>query len=244
MPSGDVVEESYGRAAFSSSESTSIYDLILNEQAFAGKGKRVGLIPVSGKPYHAGHHYLTQQASIDNDEVILFVSTSDRKRKGEMTILGADMEKVWKQELEKIMPPNVRIEYGGSPVRKVYDLIGKACEREGVEETYVVYSDPTDTAQNYPEKNRDKYMQPLCGLGQVIFAAEEDPRRFERGDGSPDVSGTKMRAAMAAGDFDTFAAGMPAGVNVENIWNILTHSEPLAVSESKKYSLVHALYGS
>ena len=244
MPSDDVVEESYGRAAFSPSESTSIYDLILNEQAIAGKGKRVGLIPVSGKPYHAGHHYLTQQASADNDEVILFVSTSDRKRKGEMTILGADMEKVWKQELEKIMPPNVRIEYGGSPVRKVYDLIGKACEREGVEETYVVYSDPTDTAQNYPEKNRDKYMQPLCDMGQVVFAAEEDPTRFERGAGSPDVSGTKMRAAMAAGDFEAFAAGMPAGVNSRSVWNILTHDEPSSTSESKKYSLVSALYGS
>jgi phosphopantetheine adenylyltransferase len=244
MPSGSAVEESYGRAAFSSSESASIYDLILNEQAFVDKGKRVGLIPVSGKPYHAGHHYLVEQAAADNDEVVLFVSTSDRKRKGEMSILGVDMLQVWEQELEKIMPTNVRVEYGGSPVRKVYDTIGKACEAGDAEETYVIYSDPTDTMQNYPQVNRDKYMQPMCRMGQVVFAAEEDPTRFERGEGSPDVSGTKMRAAMAAGDFETFAAGMPAGVNSRNVWSILTHDEPSPTSESKKYSLVSALYGS
>lgn len=242
MPAEEPLDESFGQAAFSLSESTSIYDQILSEQESAGKGKRVGLIPVSGKPYHAGHHYLTQQASVDNDEVILFVSTSDRARKGEFPIMGADMERVWKEELEKIMPSNVRVEYGGSPVQKVYQTIGDACQVEGVEETYVVYSDPTDTAQNYPEKNRDKYMQPLCDMGQVIFAAEEDPARFERGQGSPDVSGTKMRQALENGDFATFAAGMPADVNAQNVWGILTNNSG-PVDESKKYSLVHALYG-
>lgn len=242
MPSEEVVEESYGRSSFSSGESTSIYDLILSEQSLKGS-RRIGLIPVSGKPYHAGHHYLVEQAAGDNDEVILFVSTSDRKRKGEMSILGADMERVWKQELEKIMPANVRVEYGGSPVRKVYDMIGKACEAGDADETYVIYSDPTDTMQNYPQANRDKYMQPMCRMGQVIFAAEEDPSRFERGEGSPDVSGTKMRAAMAAGDFATFASGMPRGVNSKNVWNILTHADE-SVSESRKHSLVAALYGS
>ena len=242
MPAEEKIEEGYGTNNFTGKESQSIYDLILNEQALQDS-RRVGLIPVSGKPYHAGHHYLVEQAAADNDEVILFVSTSDRKRKGEMAILGADMLEVWKQELEKIMPSNVRIEYGGSPVRKVYDTIGQASESGTSQETYVVYSDPTDTMQNYPPKNREKYMQPLYGMGQVIFAAEEDPTRFERGAGSPDVSGTRMREAMSTGDFEAFAAGMPAGVNVENVWSILTHSSPPTLAESKKHSLIHALYG-
>ena len=105
----------------------------------------------------------------------------------------------------------------------------------------MVYSDPTDTAQNYPQSHRDKYMQPLCDAGQVVFAAEEDPESVTRGSGSPDVSGTKLRQALEDNDFETFAAGMPAGVNSENVWSILTKSS--ATNESKRYSLVHTLYG-
>ena len=84
-------------------------------------------------------------------------------------------------------------------------------------------------------------MQPLCDLGQVVFAAEETPGRFERGEGSPDVSGTKVREHLQQGNFELFAAAMPAGVNVRNVWRTLTNSEP-SVSESSKYSLMQALY--
>ena len=214
-----------------------LYEAILGEQDSASE-KRVGLIPVSGKPYHAGHHYLVERAAAENEEVILFVSTSDRMRKGQFPIKGSDMERVWREELEGIMPANVSVEYGGSPVQKVYQTIGDACQLDGVEETYVVYSDPTDTSQNYPEKNRDKYMQPLCDRGQVIFAAEENPEAFTRGAGSPNVSGTKMRAALQDGNFEEFASGMPAGVNAQNVWNILT-----SVNEGRRLSLVETLFG-
>ncbi len=242
MPASEeeTLEDGLIRSAFSLQESLSIYDQILLEQP-SGSAQRVGLVPVSGKPYHAGHHFLVEKAASENDRVILFVSTSDRVRKGEYPIFGSDMEKVWQQELEKIMPSNVTVEYGGSPVRKVYELIGDACKLSGVEETYVVYSDPTDTAQNYPQSQRDKYMQPLCDAGQVIFAAEENPTSVTRGSGSPDVSGTKLRQALEDNDFDTFSAGMPQGVNARNVWDILTKSA--ATNESKRLSLVHALYG-
>jgi hypothetical protein len=232
-------EESHDLNGHSPYLRSMLYEAILNEQSDKGSGKRVGLIPVSGKPYHAGHHYLVEKAAAENEEVILFVSTSDRIRKGEFPIYGADMQRVWQEELEGIMPGNVRVEYGGSPVRKVYDTIGAACEIDGTEETYVVYSDPSDTAQNYPDKNRDKYMQPLCDQGQVIFAAEENPQAFTRGAGSPNVSGTKLRAALEEDKFDQFASSMPTGVDAQSIWNILKK-----VNEGRrKLSLVEALFG-
>jgi len=55
----------------------------------------------------------------------------------------------------------------------------------------------------------------------VLFAAEEDPAAFTRGVGTPDVSGTAMRAALESCDIEAFRAGMPRGVNAENIRNIL-----------------------
>ena len=244
MGSKEKQEESLNRkkSQHSSYLQNMLYEAILGEQATGEKMEfTIGLIPVSGKPYHAGHHFLVEKAAAENDEVVLFVSTSDRLRKGEFPIYGADMQRVWREELEGIMPSNVRIEYGGSPVRKVFDTVGEACKIDGVEETYVIYSDPTDTAQNYPQASRDKYMQPMCDMGQVVFAAEENPETFTRGKGSPDISGTKLRQTLEDNKFEEFADAMPAGVDAQNVWNILKR-----VNESttrKKFSLVEALFG-
>ena len=198
---------------------------------------RVGLIPVAAKPYHAGHHALVKMAASENDLVRLFVSTSDRKRKGEMPLLGSDMLRVWREHLEDIMPPNVEIEYGGSPVQKVYVTLGDA-EAAGSGDTFTVYSDPEDTALNYPEKNRVKYFPGLYDAGQVVFAAEENPGRFTRGEGTPDVSGTKMRAAIASGDVEAFRRGMPAGVDADAVLDIL---RPKAMGEALLRAYVRSL---
>jgi len=180
----------------------------------------IGLVPMAAKPYHAGHHWLVEKAAGENDHVILFVSTSDRKRKGEKPILGRDMVRVWQEELEPVMPANVEIRYGGSPVQNVYKEIQEAGEI-GSEDTYFVYSDAADTALNYPEKNRIRWMEPLYGLGQVRFPGEEDPAGFTRGEGSPNVSGTAMRQAIQGCDMEAFRAGLPDGVDAENVYNIL-----------------------
>lgn len=182
---------------------------------------KIGLVPVSAKPYHAGHHALVEMASDQNDRVILFVSTSNRHRKGEFPIDGADMSRIWREELEGIMPGNVEIQYGGSPVRKVWETLGQASD-SGSPDTYVVYSDPADTAQNYPEKNLEKYCGELRSSGQCLLAAEEDPSSFTRGEGTPNISGTKVRTMLEKGDFESFSAVMPAGINGQNVFDILT----------------------
>jgi len=197
---------------------------------------KIGLIPVSAKPYHAGHHALVTRAAGENDQVILYVSTSDRKRKGQIPILGADMQRVWQEELEPIMPGNVSIEYGGSPVRNVYVELERA-DQANSDDVYVVYSDPVDTARNYPEPNRMKNFGDLYSRGNVLFAAEEDPAAFTRGVGTPDVSGTAMRAALESCDIEAFRAGMPLGVDAENIRNILCPG----VQERTLRNYVHAI---
>lgn len=185
---------------------------------------KIGLVPISAKPYHLGHHSLVELAASQNKKVFLFVSLSDRNRPGEYPISGKSMEKVWKNFIEPILPPNVEVNYGGSPVRKVYETIGEACEINS-RDIFTIYSDPEDTAVNYPSVNRDKYLQPLCRLGQVKFAAEENPDSVTRGIGTPNISGTKMREFLEAGDLASFAAGLPSSLDAAGVFDILTTPE-------------------
>ena len=181
---------------------------------------KIGLVPMSAKPYHAGHHALVTAAASENDSVLLFISTTDRTRKGETPIKGSDMYSIWLEHIESILPSNVTTVYGGSPIRKVYDELGNA-EQSGTENTYVVYSDPVDTAKNFPEANRLKYFPTIYDEGRVIFAAEENPAAFTRGEGTPNVSGTSVRQSLGCGDYDEFSAAMPQGLDTEAVYNKL-----------------------
>ncbi|MAF25345.1 hypothetical protein CL634_07200 [bacterium] len=183
--------------------------------------RKIGLVPISGKPYHRGHHALIELAGNQNDEVVVYVSISDRTRRGEYPILGEAMHKVWLEEIEPIMPANVQVQYGGSPVRKIYETIIAACE-ENSNNIFTVYSDPADTAANYSASNRHKYMAPLYNEGNIIFAAEENPDSVTRGLGTPNIQGSDLRSALALKDFQLFAALLPEGVNAQNIYEILT----------------------
>jgi len=202
-------------------------------------GETIGLVPLSAKPYHAGHHALVTKAAEQNDKVVVFVSTSDRERKGEFPISGADMKRIWEEEIESILPSNVIPIYGGSPVRNVYELLGQANE-EGAGTKYMIYSDPEDTEINYPVCNRLKYFPVLYEKGLVMCAAEVSPESVTRGVGTPDISGTKLRAALANNDLEMFAAGLPAGVDAEKIFGILRQEEPIQ-EQKKTLSLLFSL---
>ena len=54
----------------------------------------IGLVPMSAKPFHEGHMALIRKAADECKQVIILVSTSDRARKGEITIYGEDMKMI------------------------------------------------------------------------------------------------------------------------------------------------------
>jgi hypothetical protein len=90
---------------------------------------KIGLVPMSAKPYHRGHHALVEIAALgkasesaieeapDNDFVIVFVSYTSRGTKpgtkasggkervipGETPVFGDDMKYIW----EKLLIPNI-----------------------------------------------------------------------------------------------------------------------------------------
>ncbi len=202
---------------------------------------RIGLIPLSAKPYHAGHQAMVEKAASENDQVRLFVSLSDRNRRGEFPIKGSDMRQIWDEHLIAIMPSNVDVEYIHIPVRKVYETLIEADRSGDSEIIYTVYSDPEDTQSNYPLANREKYFPTLYDEGLVQFSAEVDPSSMTRGVGTPDISGTTVREYLTQKRPDLFIKSLPAGVDGQAIYDILTSGS--ALEESLLKDFVFAVMG-
>jgi len=215
----------------------SAFQQSLNEQQ-QYSARKIGVVPMAAKPFHAGHMFLIDMASNENDEVIVFVSLTDRKRTGEFPVYGSQMKQIWNEHLSRIMPKNVNIDLmgeGEQPVKAVYELLADANE-VGSKNIFNIYSDPEDTRKNYPVASRVKYFGDLHNNGNVRFIGEENPEKLTRGVGTPDISGTKAREALTMNDLETFASYMPSGVDAEAIYNIL--AEP-----SKEEELMEMLYG-
>ena len=114
----------------------------------------IGLVPMSAKPFHEGHMSLVRKAADECKEAIIYVSTSDRKRKGEITIFGEDMRLIWETILTKYLPQNTRCEYGGSPIRKVYEKLEEGVLPENISSTYAIYTGEEDAGRYYAIKTQ------------------------------------------------------------------------------------------
>jgi len=174
---------------------------------------KIGLISVSGKPYHAGHDGLVRIASQECDTVHLYVSLSDRARPGEVPILGSDMKMIWDRYIEPTLPGNVTVTYGGSPIGNIWKELGDANEVASMD-TYVIYADPTDLAQNFTDNLFLKYSGNLFQNGQIKLRAVERSSTV-------DVSGTKMRSYLEKGNKAAFIKNLPASINGDAVWAIL-----------------------
>lgn len=195
---------------------------------------RTGLIPMAAKPYHAGHHAMVEKAARENDKVLLFVSLSDRKRPGEFPILGETMRKIWEDHIKRVLPGNVVVVYSKIPVKDVIDTLISAEELKS-KDVFTVYSDPVDTTENFPEIKRLKYFPTMYAAGRVRFAAEADAVSLTRGGGTPNVSGTKVRQILAAGDFKGFENAMPLNIDALAVYSILRGDTMLEAALLKNY---------
>lgn len=175
---------------------------------------KIGLVPVSAKPYHAGHDGLVRIASDENDSVLLFVSTTDRSRSGELRVSGDTMQTIWWDYIEPTLPQNVTIDYGGIPVAKVYTELETA-EAEGSTNTYVIYSDEEDILK-YTDEALNKSAPNLFANGQI------ERRGISRSE-TVQVSGTEMREFLEDNNAVGFIALLPPAIqkNGKEIFDML-----------------------
>lgn len=176
----------------------------------------IGLVAGSMKPVTAGHWSLITRAASENDEVLLFVSLADRKRKGELPVLGSTMEKIWRDHLIPALPSNVTVKLGGVPIRDIWETLGDANEG-GASETYRIYSDPEDLAKRFDDDKLKKYVPQLYRRGLI------DRRPISR-EGGINISGTQMRKYIQQGDEDSFKQFLPpvSDRSKDAIWQLLS----------------------
>jgi hypothetical protein len=178
---------------------------------------KIGLVPMAAKPYHAGHHGLVMLASKENDKVLLFVSTSDRKRPGEIPILGKTMLQIWSEFIEPALPGNVEIQYVSVPVSGVYNALELA-EQDHSEDEFTIYSDVEDITK-YKEQSLKK-------SAKEIYNDERIHLRGVDRSSTVDISGTAMRNLLASNkkkDKKQFISFLPKEIQVngESIYNML-----------------------
>lgn len=160
---------------------------------------------VSGgfKPLTSGHFFLIESASKIADKVILFVSTGDRIRKGEMPIFWTEqMEKIWAKYLIKIMPKNVEVIFAPNPTSEVFKTLGAANDDKNNSNSYILFGDLEDTAKMYPEKSLLKYFPRLVENEQITVKGFDRQKNIN-------ISGTAMRGFVANNDVKNFINGLP-----------------------------------
>lgn len=207
----------------------------------------IGLIPMSAKPYHLGHHMLVELAALgalgeelvdeapENDLVLVFISYSSRGTKssrgrevavpGETPVFGKDMEYIWEELLipNLELPSNVmlRTPRDGapkSPIKGVFDVLGAVHDAkvsgsasvnipytnvsvDPEEVVLTIYSDSVDIEQNYPNEYMSKKYPESYGTTIRKYGV---PRTS-----TVQISGTKMREMICAGDREGFIPMLP-----------------------------------
>lgn len=162
-------------------------------------GIKIGLVPGSFKPYHRGHDELIRLAAGENDLVLVFNSDATR---GEID--GRTMVNIINRFVKPTLPKNVRLMSVGVPVGALFQELEYA-EKNKSEDAYTIYSDSEDIRKYGPNVLK-KYAPTLYENGQIWT------RGVERGVETTDVSGTKMREFLAAGDVRQFSKLLPPAV--------------------------------
>lgn len=172
------------------------------------------MIAMSGKPFHRQHDALIRNALRECDIVHVYVSLADRKRPGEITVLGADMEKIWHELIEPSLPPDVTVEYTNAPINAIWAEMGRAKDASSPD-TFVIYGDAKDLGARFSEAALTKYVGPLHAAGQVVLRVTSSADAALRG--------TDVRRALGSDDFAFFKDAMPSWMDARQAWDILTH---------------------
>jgi len=160
----------------------------------------IGILAGSFKPAHLGHYMLAEQASKENDIVMVLISNQPRD------MITPKMSKaIW--ELYAKSLPNLIVEITKvSPVQHTYDLIAEYNKNNPETKKVRLYCSEKDSERfNRIEKFSNKLAE--C---KVILTP-----RFE------DISATVIRESIGKQDFESLKDVFPKQININDIVKIL-----------------------
>jgi len=159
----------------------------------------IGIVPGAMKPYHAGHHYLVEQAMRECDEVIIVTSKVDRN-----IISGQKMANAWQWVIIPLLPEKVTVKFAASPVGFVYDEMS-ARNEAGTGEEIRIYGGAAEIARFPESRISEKYPNIT-----PINVAERNAAGYLRGVGkSPMAKGEWVRDAIINNDMEKFRGYLP-----------------------------------
>lgn len=171
---------------------------------------KVALIPMSAKPYHRGHHHLLEEALKKCDVVSLYVSSTTRD-----VIDGNKMKSVWTKLLLQHLPAQVTVIFGGSPIRNVWECLGRADVEIGNLDLFFIFTGHNE--QSFNDLQLKKYTPKLFRENKVNVC------RVARNE-TDNISGSKMRSLFKSGDKLNFKSGLPDFLNnseKDSYWQLL-----------------------
>lgn len=213
--------------------------LMISKERLVGKTtKSTALIPIAGKPLHIGHWKLIEKAAEDNDNVIVYTSASDRKRKGEFPIFGSDLITIWTDIFIPALPRNVKVKFVDTPRGSaVHELawFEQQYTQDNIDVPNInLYSDIEDIDKNFKDEDLQKYPA-LMRAGKINKIGVERTSTVN-------ISGTEMREFLKNNDKESFMEFLPPvdDGKKEEIWNTLIARKPEDMKESNPYiSLAH-----
>lgn len=176
----------------------------------------VGLIAIAAKPFHAGHWNLIHHALQKCNYTAVFVSTSDRGRKGEFKILGHKMTEIWYSLLipsinEFVDPGRVSFAFSKNPITRLHEHLESA-HNSPVESKFVIFGDEVDVNKNFSDEILQKYQQKLFNRIERCPVPRSE---------TENISGTQMRNYLKYGDRSKFKLHVPEFIDADKYWDLL-----------------------
>lgn len=172
---------------------------LLYEEERELRGTRIGVIPMAGRPVHAGHWRLIKNALAESDTVYLFVSVKGRGECQERIEPG-QMMKAWKDVLLPRLDSQVVVRFVENPVLDANRFVKDASRVS--DRLFTFYGDDADVNDRWNKKN----------LETLFPALVRENRVFAKGlsrEKTVNISSTQMRKWIASCDIESLRKFLP-----------------------------------